>query len=257
MSKIASNFAAVIARRRAGGVVDLANLTARWRADGDVYNTGTTQATDTQTAETWIDDTGNGWDFIQSVAGDRPVFRTAQQNGLPGIEFVSSDGMYVGSSPLGSNPGPFTIYVVSKCTDDATNQALCGFVDNTAANTIMTVNAKMDTTGNPSRIIVNNGTVFGGVDSSAGSAANTTVLTTGMERSATDREVWHNNANSGTNTTNVVQSAINDFSVGYRRSSPPANYFTGLIFEIRLYAVAHSVAVRNAVTSQLQTYWGF
>lgn len=53
---------------------DIAGLQLWLKADGDVYTTGTTQATDGQTVTTWVDASGQGNDSTQATAAKRPVF---------------------------------------------------------------------------------------------------------------------------------------------------------------------------------------
>ena len=59
-------------------------------ADGDVYNTGTTPATDGQTVETWADLSGNGRDA--EWAGSKPIY-DADASAIGGIMSNSSSGL--------------------------------------------------------------------------------------------------------------------------------------------------------------------
>jgi len=85
----------------AGGSFDPLSISGcvLWlKADGDVYNTGTTQATDGQTVETWADMSGNGRNAVY-FAGTKPVFQTNEVNGKPVVEGGASWGGLVFSLP--------------------------------------------------------------------------------------------------------------------------------------------------------------
>lgn len=60
-----------------GGFVptDIAGCQLWLRGDGIAYNTGTTQATDGQTVETWVDESGAGHNSTQGNAAKRPIFK--------------------------------------------------------------------------------------------------------------------------------------------------------------------------------------
>lgn len=59
----------------------------------------------------WEDQSGNGYNFIQGVAGLRPLWRNPVINGLPAIQFDGADNnLYEVANILNR---PFTIYVVA------------------------------------------------------------------------------------------------------------------------------------------------
>lgn len=90
---------------------DIAGLQLWLKADGNVYNTGTTQATNGQTVQTWADASGNARDATQATSGSRPTFITGALNSKPVIRFDGSDDF------LGTASASYaiqTIFVVSK-----------------------------------------------------------------------------------------------------------------------------------------------
>lgn len=245
----------VLHRRKAfrggGGPVDEANLEAQWMGDGSVYNTGTTQATDGQTVATWVDETGNGHDVTQGTAGDKPLFQTSEQNGLPGIEFVSSDFLAKGSAIL--TAGPFTVYVVAKTSTSGSEQTLVNLPDNTTGTRMFTsfLNASLD--------LVQRSRSGGSFDATTTSSAstNTTFLFTGTENSgSTGRDVFLDGASQGSNTGTLVPTGINNFALGMARDSSPGQPLIGFIYEVRLYNVKHDTTTREAVEAQLNSKWG-
>lgn len=64
-----------------------------WKADAGVYkDAGTTPAVNGDSVQQWNNQNGAGnGNLAQSTAGKRPIFRTGELNGLPGIDFDGSD----------------------------------------------------------------------------------------------------------------------------------------------------------------------
>ncbi len=70
---------------------DIAGLKLWLEADGNVYTSGTTQATNGQTVTTWVDASGQSHDATQATSGNRPIFVTGAVNGKPVIRFDGID----------------------------------------------------------------------------------------------------------------------------------------------------------------------
>src|SRR3954469_9648135 len=70
---------------------DLSGLVAWYKADGSVYNTGTTQATNGQTVATWVDSSPSAKNVVQASAGNKPTFVTNQVNGKAVLLFDGVD----------------------------------------------------------------------------------------------------------------------------------------------------------------------
>jgi hypothetical protein len=69
------------------GFVDKSKLLAWFKADaitGFADGIGITP---------WVDSSGNGKNAIQATGINRPLYRTNQINGLPSVQFVSSDSV--------------------------------------------------------------------------------------------------------------------------------------------------------------------
>lgn len=94
---------------------DIAGLHLWLKADGLVYNTGTTQATDGQTVETWVDASGEGNDAVQATSGNRPTFQTNEINGLPCLRFDSGRPDFMAGT-IAVVGGAVTVFVISKRT---------------------------------------------------------------------------------------------------------------------------------------------
>lgn len=95
---------------------DISGLALWLRSDTDVYQdaAGTTPATlNNDPVGLWRDLSGNANHFSQSTAGSRPTYKTAVQNGLPGIAGDAAADYLAGSVPV-SGADNRTIIVVLK-----------------------------------------------------------------------------------------------------------------------------------------------
>ena len=88
------------------------------KADAAVYNdAGVTAATNGQTVQQWNDQSGNGNNVTQTVAGNKPVFQTTQIGGQPAIYFDGAAGAkYLNNtvSNLVTTGAARTTFIVSK-----------------------------------------------------------------------------------------------------------------------------------------------
>ena len=83
-----------------GGVGDQ-NTNEIWlMADQGAYSdVGTTLAVDLNTVRQWNDISGNGRNAFQNTAGNRPIYRTGQDNGVPALQFTGN--LFIDSPSLG------------------------------------------------------------------------------------------------------------------------------------------------------------
>lgn len=68
-------------------------LTLWFKADALVLNDG-------DAVTTWADSSGNGYDLSQSVAGEKPTYKTGILNGKPVVRFDGGDVLYRNSTAL-------------------------------------------------------------------------------------------------------------------------------------------------------------
>ena len=94
------------------------------KADAAVYNdAGVTAATNGQTVQQWNDQSGNGNNVTQTVAGNKPVFQTTQIGGQPAIYFDGAAGAkYLNNtvSNLVTTGAARTTFIVSKINTAST-----------------------------------------------------------------------------------------------------------------------------------------
>jgi hypothetical protein len=82
------------------------------KADAEAYNgAGFGLATDGQTVQQWNDQSGNARHASQFNAGNRPIFRASQVNGLPAIEFDGTDDFLTGD--VSNLTQPNVLFVVA------------------------------------------------------------------------------------------------------------------------------------------------
>lgn len=70
---------------------DISGLKLWLKADGSVYNAGTTQATNGQTVAEWVDASASGWNATQATETNKPTFVTGAYNGRPCVRFDGVD----------------------------------------------------------------------------------------------------------------------------------------------------------------------
>lgn len=74
---------------------------------------------DTDPVATWPDESGNGNDAIQAIAGSRPLYRTGQINGLPAVVFDGTDDYMPFDGSLIVNSDYTVIFVGGRQTSNA------------------------------------------------------------------------------------------------------------------------------------------
>ncbi len=98
----------------------ISGLLAWLKADGNVYTSGTTQATDGQDVSTWDDAHTSNNDFTQSTGGLKPLFKTNIINGKPVIRFDGSDDRLIHSG-VSTGGTSFSLFLVLYNNSQAAN----------------------------------------------------------------------------------------------------------------------------------------
>lgn len=99
-----------------GGVGDQ-NTNEIWlMADKGAYtDAGITLAADLNTVQRWHDNSGNGRNAFQNTAGNRPIYRTGQDNGFPALQFTGN--LFIDSPSLGiAGTSDLTYFITFKDT---------------------------------------------------------------------------------------------------------------------------------------------
>lgn len=81
-------------------------------ANGTFSDLGTTAAVNAGTIRQWNDQSGNNNNAIQNTAGNRPIYRTNQDNGRPALEFTG-DTFIDASSALGIPGSSSATYIIA------------------------------------------------------------------------------------------------------------------------------------------------
>ena len=233
-------------------------LLAHYEADSEVFtDAGTTPAADGEAVYQWNDQSGNGNHLTQTTSGDRPLYQTAEQNGLAGIQFVSTD--FIGRAGTIFTNGPATVYVAAKVTDSTASGALLFDGENDTTAEYYALYNLSSATGVVRWWARNGATGDSYVETSTTYSTGTTYIFTGQEEaSGAGRSVELNGAGTGNNSVAVGDTprTSSTFRLGYLADSTPSNAFVGYIFEVLVYGAAHDATERAEVESYLTTKWG-
>lgn len=201
---------------------------------------------------TWLDSSGNGNSASQSTVANKPLYKTAIQNGLPVVRFDGSNDFLDIASGLGlTTASGATIFAVYSCSAATDN----GLIDTSNTNP-GTVNTGLGIT----RLHSFSDTFFARAGSSANdiTVASDTVVTMRIIRyrhvQAT-RELWWNGVSKGTNSNSV--------SIGTQQTAVIGRWFggnsyplSGDIAEILVYNASLSDAQCTQIETYLTSKWG-
>lgn len=232
------------------------NLVVNLAADGDVYNTGTTQCTDGQAVETWVDAAGTAQNVTASGA-DQPTWFADDGSGRAYVEFDGNDILRYTGAILTSDA--VTIYVVTSTDSTAGFFTWVGIADNSSTSN----RYRISHTTSPSAGTVN----FEAHDTSGEVAATSSTISTGTvyllhgnnNAAETSRSVYISNASSGTNsvTQNVTSDDLDNYTVGalYNGSGELSN-LDGKVYHVLIYNEEHDASERADTIAYLQDKWG-
>ena len=217
---------------------DLANLELWLKADGDVYNTGTTQATDGQTIATWADAGSEGNDVTQGTEGDKPTFETSVINSLPVVRYNDTGDFLAKAVLANAISQPYTIFIVWNTTEGSGE---------------FPVAYDSESGGSPSNL-------FGNSDASNTlkfGAGGTAVTTTGnigssfqinsLVMNGASSEAWTDGVSIGTG--NPGTNGLNGITIGNNRNENES--LRGDIAEFILYSDSKGSSDRSSIESYL------
>lgn len=241
---------------------DIAGLQLWLKADGNVYNTGTTQATNGQTVATWADASGNARDATQATGADKPTFQTNVVNSKPVIRFP-----FGGTSFMGTASGSYSVqsyFVVFAITNSGADSYM-GIVTTRVSPNANKVGPSDSNLGYGTGISSQNTIV--NVDSSAGggNGATTYIAVDGVSLStsafddfnsgggvACSQTAFHYVTNVDTNQS---PSGTKIFCIG-ADAFGASRYLVGDIAEIIIYDTNISGTNRSNVENYLKTKYG-
>ena len=223
-------------------------------------NVGTEEASSDPTEDgdavlTWLDQSGNGYNFSSSGSTQRPLWRETSLNGLSGVEFDgSNDRMIRTTNAL--TAAPISMYsVISQASTTANGTIFC-CVHSASTGEYISMWARGAETGDPAAIITrtNPGTNDEVFTSTAVTAGDHQI--SAIETSSTQRDVWLDGGGIGTSTTSVTPNSIDYMAIGSLHQATPTAFFDGILHELLVYDVAHDTTTRQAVETYLKTRWG-
>lgn len=269
MGGIPNGLFAVIARQNASDgpspPPDAGNLILQLNAKLDVFNTGTTQATDGQTVDQWVDASGAGNHLLQSVSGNRMTFQTNELNGNPGLlcDDARPDFMELATTLLNLTGSNFySIYVLAQPNDVTIPMALLYDGDESTSNRYVSAEIRGDVANDPlsTAMRTGGGSVFL-ADTSTGVTVNTPfvgswILDDGTSTSYnTSNKIDDGSEGTGTNDT-FPGGTPDKFAIGMLRDSSPGSAFSGLLYYILIYDLVHDSATRTSVFNHMESEFG-
>lgn len=235
------------------GAEDPGNLVGWWISTENVYNTGTTLATNGQTVDGFEDKT-TGKEVTQTTSGSRPTFQTNELNGRPGILFdENNDFLELGSALITGTP--CTIYVLCERNNITASSQIIVSAVNTGSSGDW-IDARTQDGGFVSYQVRDSGADAKPATSSSGWSINTPVLITGISASATDHKVYADDGDEGTSIENGAPSGINEFIMGQIGDSSPDGHWGGYLYSVRVYDVAHTSAQKTQVAEEMNSRFG-
>ena len=144
-------------------------------------------------------------------------------------------------APVSAAPLSFSCWFYSD--DIAVSQCLIQIQDKDAGDHYFSLRAMGGVGGDPIRWQVREGATIRNADTSGGFSADTWHHAFAVERSSTDREVYVDGANSGTNTDSAVPGTQDSISIGRMGDSTPTQYMSGRIAEVAIWSVDVSAHV--------------
>jgi len=233
--------------------VPTTNLQAHYKADYGVFSdAGSAVAVADDQVYQWNDQSINGNHVTQTTAGDRPLYRINKQNGLPGIEFISTDWLEVATMITAQ---PFTIYTIAEIDSLDNTDIIWSFADSSKDYDYFDLWFSGGAAGDPATFSIKANGTGGEATTTVGYEVDTATLVTIQAASTTDRSAWIDNGSVGTNTTDLTPATIDIFSIGMKRDLTPNTPMVGFVYEILVYNVAHDAATRAQIHEYLKNKW--
>lgn len=209
----------------------------------------------------WADKSGNGIDFAQGTATNRPIVQTAEQNGRDVVRFDGvNDYLIHNTSILLKNLAGSTMYLVHRLrSNTATRRDLAVISNNTTSAGRLGMHTSL---GTANKYVTTMRTTDGGAaqttTSTNNSDTNWRLLTASQIYTTANTAIFVNNVADGTN------SGVSPSSNTSNTDSARATIGCGIaltmfadidVAEILIYNVNHSTAQRAQVWNYLKAKW--
>lgn len=215
------------------------------KADVGVYSdAGTTPSTNGGIVQQWNDQSGNGNHASQTSVGQQPIYRTGEQNGLPGIRFDSTDDYLSGTLSVLTS---FTYYAVVKATTNSTINGTILFHGNNAGSAGCVLQRASNATLTLSE--------SGSGNSVNGMTTGTTFTVAAHFNGASSALSLNSNAATSINAGSASMTA---FSLNRSDQSEPLSTNKGdwEYFEVIIYTGSVSAGDEANILAYLQSKWG-
>lgn len=156
--------------------------------------------------------------------------------------FVVASSQYLEYATAIVTAYPFTMAAWFNSTSVAVDQSIMSLADAAGTGEIWHLTARGTVGGDPVQFTSRAGGVNSVAGTAAGFSANTWHHACGVGASATDRTVYIDGGNPGTNVTSSTPSGLDATTIGRISSSSPTFYFGGRIAEAAIWNVALDAA---------------
>jgi hypothetical protein len=217
---------------------DIAGLLAWYKADSLALN-------DNDAVSSWADSGGSlGLAATQATSGNRPVYKTNIQNGLPVVRFDGTDD-YLQTATFGSDQAqPTTWFVVTKNT--ATDSTQRHVIDGShATGTKRQAIGRRNSSGNKWFVWAATFLLNGADDT------NWNIFTAILNGASSSHQVNAATAANG----NAGTQVLNGITIGANNVSPFSNCWTGDVGEVLLYSGSLSSGDQTSVRNYLNGRW--
>jgi hypothetical protein len=226
---------------------DLSNLVLWLKADAGVEEASADPAEDTDTVRFWRDQSGNGNDCDQNIAGSRPTYRTNIINSNPVLRFDGSADQMDGTTIANIHTSSLSIFVVASSNALGSSEERGLFAIGSFSNGLW---LEVESYSRTFTIFNNNGQLNGttdALDTASGFSAKvfSAVKTTGVS--------WFTYIDGVQNSTSTNATLCGNFTNTSYRAGDTELTYTGDIAEIIIYLDAKNTTDRQLVESYLTT----
>lgn len=240
-------------------ISDEANLTARWTAESGVEEAAADAAEAGDPVLNWISTHGS-FTLTQATLGDRPLYQENVQGQRPGVQFVSSDWLALGSALMTfSTTQEWTVYIAATM-GAAENNVILAPSDTTVSEIFGSFGYNSSLFP---RVGLRNGSSNNLQYAVATKASDLDAFFVGTYQvldgaaSNLNYKVWLNDEGYGELINDAtIPASTNEFVIGgVMLTTGISATHEGYVFEVRIYDVEHGAAMGSQIYNEMYDWW--